>query len=352
MNADLVKEQVDCRELVERDLGAPKHRSANYSMYKCPLHHEVKGYSFAVYADHWTCYGACQKSGDAIAWLTEYHGMTFAEAVQALGGSLDKVRRRPPAAPPVEPAEPPAASWQQAALNLVERAQAYLWSEKGAAALAYLRQQRGLHTRYIHEFKLGYIPGERGKPYKVDSVGWVYPGWTIPWFIGGQLWAVNVRRENAPSETEDDGKGKYLLFSGSRRSGALFNADSLPCRDGESRPVLFVEGEFDAIIGAQCADDWLSVVTLGSASGRLHRDWYNRLLYASDILIALDSDSSGQAARDVLQRHSFSMRAVRLPAGKDLTDFYLSFKSDNVGHVIEWLSQITRDNQRGEICHS
>ena len=333
-----IKEAVDCRDLIERDLGAPKHRAQRYNVYRCPLHHETKGYSLVVYQDGWICHGACNRSGDAIAWMQAYHGMSFHEALRVLGGSdeLPPSRVTRPA-PKVAPAEPPPAAWQRAAAALVERAQDYLWSPKGAEALAYLRQRRGLHTRYIHEFKLGYIPGERSRPYRVEAVGWVYPGWTIPWFADGQLWAVNVRREDPASEGEDDGKGKYLVFQGSRRAGALFNADSIQDR----RNVLFVEGEFDAIVGAQCVDDWLAVVTLGSASNRLHPRWYSRLVAVPQIYLALDQDRAGDAARERLQELSRRTRIVRIPVGKDLTDFYLSFET-GVSGVIEWLTRVER----------
>jgi hypothetical protein len=50
---DQIKQHTDCRDLIERDLGAPKHHSPRYSTYKCPLHHETNGYSLVVYADHW-----------------------------------------------------------------------------------------------------------------------------------------------------------------------------------------------------------------------------------------------------------------------------------------------------------
>ena len=64
-----IKEQVDCRELVERELGKPQSKSSRYSTYKCPLHNEERGFSLVVYEDHWRCFGKCGRGGDAIAWL-------------------------------------------------------------------------------------------------------------------------------------------------------------------------------------------------------------------------------------------------------------------------------------------
>ena len=71
-----IKQNIDCRDLIERDLGKPKYRTHKYSTYKCPLHHEEKGYSFVVYEDHWICFGKCGHGGDAISWMMEYHNVS------------------------------------------------------------------------------------------------------------------------------------------------------------------------------------------------------------------------------------------------------------------------------------
>ena len=78
-----LKRNLDCRQLVERDLGQPKSRTRAYSTFKCPFHHERQGYSLVVYADHWHCFGKCGVGGDVIGWLMRYHALTFQEACVA-----------------------------------------------------------------------------------------------------------------------------------------------------------------------------------------------------------------------------------------------------------------------------
>ena len=75
---------LDCRSIVERDLGKPKKRTHVYSTFKCPFHQERKGYSLVVYADHWRCFGKCGDSGDVIGWLMRYHQLSFQQACERL----------------------------------------------------------------------------------------------------------------------------------------------------------------------------------------------------------------------------------------------------------------------------
>lgn len=46
IDTEQIKQNIDCRNLIERDLGKPKYCTHKYSTYKCPPHHEEKGYSF------------------------------------------------------------------------------------------------------------------------------------------------------------------------------------------------------------------------------------------------------------------------------------------------------------------
>jgi Toprim-like len=48
IDVDTLKRQLDCRTVVEHDLGKPKYRTHDYSTFKCPFHQERKGYSLAV----------------------------------------------------------------------------------------------------------------------------------------------------------------------------------------------------------------------------------------------------------------------------------------------------------------
>lgn len=55
----------------------------------CPFHNE-KTPSFEVKQDYYNCYG-CGQHGDAIDWLRNIEGMSFASAVRKLGGKFSGV---------------------------------------------------------------------------------------------------------------------------------------------------------------------------------------------------------------------------------------------------------------------
>src|SRR5690606_2654757 len=101
IDVEYLKARIDCRDLIERDLGKPKSRHAHYSSYKCPLHNEVRGFSLVVYADHWHCFGKCGRGGDALGWLQAYHNLSFHESCERLAaGDLPQVVQPRPASAP------------------------------------------------------------------------------------------------------------------------------------------------------------------------------------------------------------------------------------------------------------
>jgi DNA primase len=297
-------------------------------MYKCPLHNETKGYSLAVYLDHWQCFGKCQTGGDAIAWLQKYHGISFKEACQRLGGQVaSRPIRRAPRRQPVEaPAEPPDMEWQTAALKLVELAEKNLWSTVGARAVDYLMHKRGLWPQTIKHARLGFIPGEPHGWQDINGLK-VPCGILIPWVCDGRVWAINVRRSA--------GEPKYQQVSGGHIRGALFMADEILPR----WPVLFVEGEFDCLIAWQCAQDFVCPVTLGGASNTLHSRWFAPLVSASQILVATDKDGAGDKAAARLQQLSARAKRITVPNGKDFNDFYLD---SNLALVAGWVEGLVK----------
>lgn len=315
IDTTVVNSLVDCRDLIARDLGEAKVRSSKSVSYACPLHHETKGKSLVVYADGWKCFGKCQRSGDAIGWLMAYHGMTFLEASTALAGDLATIpvkRREQPRRHEPAPAEPPSAEWQERANHVIARAHHVLFYEDaGKPGREYLRS-RGIQKHIAQFALLGYIPGDPS--HYIESIG-MYPGLVIPWEIEGQTWAVNVRRMN-----NDDGKGKYKFAKGSKLAGSLYGGDFLGYHE---LPLIFVEGEFDALILWQVASDLVVPLTLGSAGFKLHERWFTKLFRSTTVLIATDSDGAGEAARDRLAALSGRARIMRLPDGsKDVSDLY------------------------------
>src|SRR5262249_14817861 len=99
-----------------------------------------------------------------------------------------------------------------------------------------------------------------------------------------------------------------------------------PSREGliAGKPVVIVEGEFDALLLGQAINDSAPVVTLGSAGTKPTSRVMNAMLGASPWIVAGDSDAAGEkAADDWLTR---SDRCVRVAPpdgmGKDWTEAY------------------------------
>jgi hypothetical protein len=211
-----LKESCDLRHLVEQDLGPAPLRGGRAFLWKCPFHNERKGFSLAVWADGYRCFGACDAGGDAFDWLMNYRRLSFVEALRVLGEPLDGIAAR--AYPRLKsPCEPPDWDWQQAAERIVANAEETLWSSEGEPALAYLLE-RGLTTRTIRSARLGYVLGDFRQWRKIEGLE-VPCGIAIPWFASGVLWAVKVRRAA--------GMPKYQQVRGGSANG-LYGADRLP----------------------------------------------------------------------------------------------------------------------------
>ncbi|MCD4684493.1 MAG: hypothetical protein K8S97_00965, partial [Anaerolineae bacterium] len=209
-----LKERHDLRLIVEQDLGPSLVRSGRASLWKCPFHGERKGFSLAVWADGYSCFGKCQISGDHFDWLKRYRKLDFGEAVVALGEA--PTTQHSPVARAIPVAEPPPSDWQTAARQIVDQAEEWLWEAPGEAALTYLLEERGLTARTIREARLGVIPGGCRQWQAMAGLN-VPCGITIPWITGATLWAVKVRRLH--------GRVKYVQIAGGSSSG-LYRGDA------------------------------------------------------------------------------------------------------------------------------
>ncbi|MEO8392922.1 MAG: CHC2 zinc finger domain-containing protein [Chloroflexota bacterium] len=196
IDVDTLKRKLDCRILVERDLGKPKYRTHEYSTFKCPFHHERKGYSLVVYADYWHCFGKCGARGDVIGWVQRYDGLSFQQACETLAAGDLPYTAEPLLHPEPESesrSEPPDEKWQKVARQIADQAADRLWCSEGRRALAYLQKKRGLSDGIIAAAQLGYIPGQPNEWRKVARLR-IPCGIAIPWYADGAIWGIKVRR--------------------------------------------------------------------------------------------------------------------------------------------------------------
>ena len=270
----------------------------------------------------------CKRGGSAIDYVMLRDGLTFAQVAKEYGksngdngnghhGGKVKVTTTPK----IHKAEPPPADWQNNAMLLVADCETVLWSEQGAKARVFLRDDRGLSDETIKSWRLGYCPSNG----KLRGL-YCDRGITIPWFDGqGRLWKVNVKR---PA-----GKPKYKAVGGSLNTG-LLGVDRL-----SDRPDCFVvEGEFDAILLCQAIGDVADVLTLGGDTGRLSDRWLAALLPIKRFWIATDADDAGEKAADYwLDLVGERGQRVYPPMGaKDVSDAHLTgadLRSWALGHL-------------------
>lgn len=330
IDVEAIKQSIDCRAAVEQDLGPAKRISPNYNLYKCPLHHEQKGFSLVVYASHWRCFGKCGTGGDVIAWTMLYHDLSFSAACEYLThGELPRTTQIERTAPQPEPrAEPPTDAWQKVAGEIADQAVENLWQPEGKRALNYLTNRRGLDKHIIRKARLGFIPGS---PWEWREVGGlkVPCGISIPWYGDGAIWGIKVRRST--------GEQRYQQVSGGNIRGCLYLADEIY----PGLPILLTEGEFDALTAKQVGSNQVSSASIGSASnGRINHRWYGRLLVAPQLLVCMDSDQAGVNAAAEIALISSAVRVVQVPNEKDLNAYYVASDRRTVEN---WFECIVHD---------
>jgi hypothetical protein len=173
------------------------------------------------------------------------------------------------------------------ALALVEESVARLWSPEGALARAYLTGPRCLGLETIRAARLGLTPGA-SIPKRDGDGSFKALGVVIPWFNGDRLALVKIRQL-------DEWRMKY--------AEAFRDPDRLVCYPSPAtirpgRPVVVVEGEFDALALGEALGELTAVVTLGSASARPDSSARDPMLAAPRWYVATDRDEAGDRAFD------------------------------------------------------
>lgn len=269
----------------------------------------------------------CKMGGDAIDYVRHKYRLTYVDACHFLGvrpspdftAKLNRAACVEPsrrAAPPLQPDRAlPSATWMSRAESLIEQSQAALWSQEGAAALAWLKQ-RGLRADTIRGWRLGFKAHDTYERPSVwgfsdDTRVWEPRGITIPWYLDGKLCQVKVRR----AVRHQGDRMKYVVIKGGR--SVLFAAPTLHHRRVSGR----VESELDAILLDQECGDLIGVWTLGGATTPLTMSAAANLMHLSKILDLCDSDQAGESAAAKLATISSRTERLAVPKGKDVTEF-------------------------------
>ena len=305
---------IDCQALAENILGAPARKSGKAWFYNAPNRNE-KTPSFAVYPDGFKDYGG-DTSGDASSLIQLVYGCNFETSLDYLR-DLNHLPRIEVAHNPKDTHELPLDKWQSAMFRFVEEAHKRLL--KTPEALEYL-YRRGLTDETINASKMGYNPNWIETGYR-DEQGMVKaaPGWVIPWMVDNILYAVRIRTHD-----EDTHLDKYLNIRGSKPASGLFTANNIEA----DKPVLMLEGEFDALLAYQ--ELGIPAVTRGSA-GNHHNIPSNikEILEQANIIVSIfDNDLAGQEASRKISDQFNNIIPLKLPVGKDFTDYIINHSGD------------------------
>ncbi len=267
---------------------------------------------------------ACDKKGDAITWQMEVNGLTFPQAAESCGVELDdrqqpgyKPRRKRdvPGLPPLPAPSSSSTAWHpqpDAWPEYVSRPEAWIeHAEKLIAvcheallarpsALTWLAQ-RGVTLELVNQHRLGIHLGERmrGEDYQpsyrmasawgMDDLGdggkqskiIIPAGIVIPCFTrhGGPPCRVNIRTMR--------GEPKYRVIKGSKP----FTVAQTVINPGHDVAII-LETELDGIALSGLLPD-ITIIPMGSATGRPGSEVNKELRHKSLILLALDRDAAG-----------------------------------------------------------
>jgi DNA primase len=340
----------------------------------CPFH-EDKSPSFSVSPSKqfYYCF-SCGAGGNAFKFLMELNKRSFADVV------LDLAQRYQV---PIKTLEP--AKRQELQRQLTLREQLYeilavtarfyehaLHQSDGVAALAYLRNQRGLSDGTIQRFQLGFAPGGwqtlhdylvEQKHYPVELVE--QAGLIVPRQKGDGYYDRFRDRLMIPirdgqsrvigfgGRALGDEKPKYLnspdteLFD---KGKTLYGLDLARAAIAKEDRAVIVEGYFD-VIALHAAGIENVVAALGTALNAAQVRQLLRYTESKQILLNFDADAAGVKAaqraigevEEMAYRGDVQLRVLTIPDGKDPDD-YLKHHSaadyctliDNAPLWIDW----------------
>ncbi len=281
----------------------------------------------------------CQRSGDTIQFLRDFHGMSFPQAAEVVGKPVERFRSSFNSSPAQQekskplhqwmphPAELPSVTWCQTAERFLNSTKKKL--PTNLEAIHFLQAQKGLTLTTIQTTEFGYNPKDRyARPKTWGLEGskrfWIPAGLVIPYRKEGQIIKIRIRR----FVTEEP---RYVAIKGT---------GTLPSWYGRNpQHVVLVESDLDAILLAQEAGDLALYVALGSATYRPDIETMGLLQQAQRVFLALDVDEAGKRETQTWwAKHFPYAQPLSIQSGKDPSDAW--------GHGIslrDWVLQGIRN---------
>jgi len=261
----------------------------------------------------------CNKSGDGIQYLRNFHNLSYREACQQLGvepamhySALQRRQSQPVFTP--RETTTPGETWQDEAATFLDIAARTIWADAGKEA-RYFLHGKGLTDEIIRVAGLGWNPKDIyldrnawDLPTKKNDAGkitklWLPTGLVIPCFAGENVIRLRIRRP--------EGEPRYVIVAGG-------DTRSMTWKLGR-KIIVIVESELDGWLVLQEAGDLVGVVALGTAQAKPDALTHEALTKAENLLVALDTDDAGAKAAWRFWPKTYGSKVKRWPCvrGKD-----------------------------------
>lgn len=283
-------------DLVRADgLMPQKATSANGGEYHCPCPGCGGKDRFIIWdrVNHYFC-RRCEKKGDAIQYLRDFHRLSYSAACAHIGIELPNYKETSQKKSGFEPKtfQSPSLRWRQSASEFVRSTHQNLF-HSGYALGLFL--QRGFSLKTMKECKVGWNSRSLWMPRDLwglsdseDKKVWLPKGLVLPTFDNKTQEPIKIKIRRDEWEENDDFP-KYVEISGGMQTPSTYG-------NMLNKPIIVVESEFDAILIQQVAGDIVSPMALGGSSKRPDAEAHEILLRAPTILVSLDVDSAGAIA--------------------------------------------------------
>src|SRR3954447_10328427 len=334
---DRVKEAADMVELVgaRSDLRRVGSRWSGL----CPFHDE-RTPSFSVDGERgfYHCFG-CGASGDAIGFVQEIEGLTFAEALESLADRYGVELKREQEDPQAEEER----RKRERLMSLVERTAAYyervLWDSPEAAHAREYLAGRGLGEEVLRTYRVGYSPSAWDKVLigaqrdgfsqeELSAAGLAQRGrggGLYDRFRGRVMFPLADSRGKVlgfgARALRDEQKPKYVNTSENEiyhKGRQLFGIDLARAAAAKRGSLVAVEGYTDVLALHQAGIEE-TVAIMGTALTPEQVSELRRT--APTVYMALDADSAGQEAMlraaGLAKRQGLERLVVAMPEGRD-----------------------------------
>lgn len=344
-----LREKINLVEVVGSHIELKKVGSKNKAL--CPFHNE-KTPSFTVNSgdSHYHCFG-CGAHGDGVAFLMNFLGISFREAVEYLstkyGVKLEYTGEH-------DKTDDHKRDLYRINQQVMEFFHFHLLhSEEGKPALEYLFK-RGISEEFIKKFMIGYAPekenfqraffrSEKFSDQFLTMAGLLHEGSGRIFFSERIMFPIH------------DGMGHVVGFSGRKindkvfggkyintketkifkKSRTLFGLNYSRRRIAKEGKVIVVEGQLDALRFIYEGLDYV-VASQGTAFGEGHVAELMKLS-VEEVIICFDGDSAGDKSAikvgQLFQKEGVEVSICRFPDGMDPDSYLVEHGKEGFDHL-------------------